>query len=69
MKEIFVAQFQFYIQGFPERSKNVNFSTWDEAELKMCDAPASIYRIVGYKLVILAFWSLRPESTYNLETT
>lgn len=34
MNEIFVAQFRFHMQGFPERSENVNFSTWDEAELE-----------------------------------
>lgn len=34
MKEIFVAQFGFYIQGTLKKMKNVNFRTQDVAHLE-----------------------------------
>lgn len=50
MKEIFVAQFRFYMQGFPERSENVNFSTWDGAELEYMMLQLSFLELWGKSL-------------------
>lgn len=50
MKEIFVAQFRFYMQEFPERSENVNFSTWDEAELEYMMLQLSFLDLWGKSL-------------------